>query len=389
MGKIYRGDILKKKYNKKSISKLKSLLFSIISAWILCGITYYLYTSYKKIEIKESNYTSEKIIASTNYGQTVEDEEENNTKVADVIEKVTKCVCGISKLKTTGNTILSMATESELGLGTGIIVSSDGYVLSNSHVTGEKYSTCYVTVEDKNTYRGVVVWSDTELDLSIVKIAAKNLNCVTLGSSEEARVGEKVYAIGNPIGYEFRRTVTSGIISATNRTIKIEEDDKTIYMSDLIQTDATINPGNSGGPLIFANGEVIGVNSVKITSAEGIGFAIPINVVKPIIESFVNTGNFEEATLGIYAYDYYVAQSLKLTTQFPSGVYVEQLISNGPAFKSGLIERDIITKIDGKSVETVNELKQYIYYKKPGDIVNLEVVRNKNTKYFEVVLERK
>ena len=108
---------------------------------------------------------------------------------------------------------------------------------------------------------------------------------------------------GNPIGFEFRRTVTSGIISAKNRTIKIEEESKSSYMTDLIQTDATINPGNSGGPLIYPNGDIIGINTVKISTAEGIGFAIPINIIRPIIESFKQIGNFEEATIGIYAYD--------------------------------------------------------------------------------------
>ena len=122
---------------------------------------------------------------------------------------------------------------------------------------------------------------------------------------------ETVYAIGNPIGYEFRRTVTSGIISAKNRTIKIEESNESSYMTDLIQTDATINPGNSGGPLITPNGEVIGINTVKISSAEGIGFAIPIDIVKPIIESFKTTGNFQEAQIGIYAYDREVIPYLK------------------------------------------------------------------------------
>ena len=117
---------------------------------------------------------------------------------------------------------------------------------------------------------------------------------------------------GNPIGFEFRRTVTSGIISAKNRTIKIEEKDKSSYMTDLIQTDATINPGNSGGPLIYPNGDVIGINTIKITAAEGIGFAVPINIVKPIIESFKQTGNFEEATIGIYAYDKEVTPYLSM-----------------------------------------------------------------------------
>ena len=136
-------------------------------------------------------------------------------------------------------------------------LTDNGYILSNEHVTGEKYSTCYITLENSKKYDGKVVWSDTDLDLSITKIDAKDLKYITLGNSSKIRVGETVYAIGNPIGFEFRRTVTSGIISSKNRTIKLEEGEKLSYMSDLIQTDATINPGNSGGPLIYPNGEVI------------------------------------------------------------------------------------------------------------------------------------
>lgn len=142
-------------------------------------------------------------------------------------------------------------------------------------------------MENGKEYVANVLWSDADLDLSIIKVNVKGLPYVKLGDSNKIRVGETVYAIGNPIGFEFRRTVTSGIISAIDRTIKIEENDKVSYMEDLIQTDATINPGNSGGPLINPDGEVIGINSVKIESAEAIGFAIPINIVKPIIESYI------------------------------------------------------------------------------------------------------
>ena len=375
------------KRNKRK-SKFKSMLIPIISIAILVGIAYYLYDMYENIEITE-DYSTEKISLSTPYGETVESVEENSETVADMIEEVTKSVCGISKLKSTGSSILSTATEAELGLGTGIIVSSDGYILSNAHVTGEGYSTCYVTIEDGDTYKGTVVWSDVDLDLSITKISAKNLTVATLGSSDNIRVGETVYAIGNPIGYEFRKTVTSGIISAVNRTIKIEEDDKTSYMSDLIQTDATINPGNSGGPLIYSNGEIIGINSVKITSAEGIGFAIPIDVIKPIVEKFVETGNFEEASLGLYVYDQSVAQYLNLESKFTSGLYVAQVISNGAAASSGIKQGDIINDIDDVSIETINDLKQYIYTKSPGDTVTLTLTRGNASKDINVVLGKK
>ena len=195
---------------------------------------------------------------------------------------------------------------------------------------------------------------------------------------------------GNPIGFEFRRTVTSGIISAKNRTIKLEEE-KSSYMTDLIQTDATINPGNSGGPLIYPNGDIIGINTVKISSAEGIGFAIPINIIKPIIESFKNTGSFEEATIGIFAYDKEVIPYLdnNLLNSFDKGIYVASINRNGPSANSDLKEADIITSIDGKELNTMNDLREYIYTKKPNDEVILQVTRGKINKEIKIVLGKR
>ena len=187
----------------------------------------------------------------------MENVEQKSQTIANTLEQTMESVVGISKLKDAGSSIFSTNTETTLGLGTGIIISENGYILSNEHVTGTKYSTCYITLENSKKYDGTVVWSDSDLDLSITKIEANNLKYITLGDSSKIRIGETVYAIGNPIGFEFRRTVTSGIISSKNRTIKLEEKENTTYMSDLIQTDATINPGNSGGPLIYPNGEVI------------------------------------------------------------------------------------------------------------------------------------
>ena len=197
---------------------------------------------------------------------------------------------------------------------------------------------------------------------------------------------------GNPIGFEFRRTVTSGIISAKNRTIKLEEEEKSSYMTDLIQTDATINPGNSGGPLIYPNGEVIGINTVKISTAEGIGFAIPINIIKPIIESFKETGTFEEATIGIYAYDKEVVPYLNSSynsINFDKGIYVAQITKNGPASNTELKEADIIISIDEKELNTMNDLREYIYTKKPNDEVTLKITRGKIKKEIKLVLGKK
>ena len=373
---------LKKPNAKKRIT---AIAIATIILWILA---FYIYTTYTNIEIQPQNYETQKL-QSTQSEQTVEKEEEKSQTIADMLEQTTKSVVGISKLKTTGNSILSSSNESELGLGTGVIVTDNGYILSNEHVTGSKYSKCYITLETGQHYEGRVVWSDSDLDLSLTKIEAKNLSYATLGDSSQIRVGETVYAIGNPIGFEFRRTVTSGIISAKNRTIKIEEDNNQAYMSDLIQTDATINPGNSGGPLILPNGEVIGINTVKISTAEGIGFAVPINVVKSIIKSYQETGNYEQPTIGIYAYDREVIPYLDANLNFEKGIYVAQITKNSPADRTDLQEKDIILSIDGKELNTMNDLREYIYTKKPGDEVALQISRGKIRKEIRVVLGKK
>ena len=372
---------------KKNNAKKKITIIAIIVA-ILWLFGFYIYVTYSKIEIKSGNYEATKV-QSTESAQTVEKVEEKSQTIADIIEETTKSVVGISKLKSAGNSILSNSNESELGLGTGIIVAENGYILSNAHVTGEKYSKCYITLENGQNYEGKVMWSDESLDLSITKIEAKNLSYAKLGDSSKIRVGETVYAIGNPIGFEFRRTVTSGIISAKNRSIKIEEENNQTYMSDLIQTDATINPGNSGGPLITPKGEVIGINTVKISTAEGIGFAIPINVVKTIIESYKQTGTYEQATIGIYAYDKDVIPYLDTNVKFEKGIYVAQITPKGAADGSELEEKDIIVSIDDKELNTMNDLREYIYTKKPGDQVTLKIIRKKITKNINITLGKK
>ena len=369
--------MLRKTNKKKSTGK--KILFTMIIILIIWILGFYVYVTYNNIEIYDSNYTTQRT-QSTIEEQTVEKVEEESKTVADVIEETVESVVGISKLKNTGSSIFSNSTESQLGLGTGVIITENGYILSNEHVTGSKYSKCYVTLENGNNYNGTVVWSDSSIDLSIVKIEAKNLKYSILGDSDNVKIGKTVYAIGNPIGFEFRRTVTSGIVSAKNRTIKIEEEENISYMTDLIQTDATINPGNSGGPLIYPNGEVIGINTVKISSAEGIGFAIPINIVKPIIESYQNTGDFQEAKIGIYAYDTEVIPYLEtggVSSNFQEGIYVAEVTKNGPAESAGVKEKDIITKIDDVELKTMNDLREYIYTKKPNDEVTLKINRGK------------
>lgn len=294
---------------------------------------------------------------------------------------------GISKLKDNGTSVFLMNAENDLGLGTGIIVSKKGYILTNEHVSGDR--NCYVTMPNGNITKADVIWYDKNLDLSILKVNEKIESSANLGNSEDTKIGEEVYAIGNPIGYEFQRTVTYGVISALNRTIKLEENNDYVYMSNLIQTDATINPGNSGGPLINKQGQIIGINSVKITSADGIGFAIPINIVKPIIQKLDSTGKFEEAYLGIFTYDSAVIPYLNKSLNIKKGVYIEKIYEDGPAENSELKDGDIITKIDEKEINKMSELQEYLYSKNPKDKINILINRNGKEKSISIELGKR
>ncbi len=380
---------MKSKKGKKKIKKWVCIFIIVI---IICSTSIFLYNTYTNIDINNSDYQIERV-QSTIDEQTVEKAEEKSKNVADILEKTMECVVGISKLKNAGSSIFSTNNETNLGLGTGVIISENGYILSNEHVTGAKYSTCYITLENSKKYDGTVVWSDSDLDLSITKIEANNLKYINLGDSKKIRIGETVYAIGNPIGFEFQRTVTSGIISGLNRTIKLEEDGKTSYMEDLIQTDATINPGNSGGPLINKNGEVLGINSVKITSAEGIGFAVPINIIKPIIEKLASKGGYITPTLGVFAYDKsmvpYINQELDQNIKLDKGIYVADVIKNSPAEKAGMKRGDIILEIDQIELEKMLDLRKYIYEKEVGERVNIKYIRGNKEYQVNITLAKK
>lgn len=367
-------------YRVEKKHKFRNILIFIIAMIVVSFFSIKIYDIYLGVEVKSYGATD-------NTKNMNEEKENNTTDATQILENATKNVVGISKIKNNGSTIFSSKTDEEqLGLGSGVIVSENGYIVTNKHVAGNKYSNCYVTLENGKVYNGNVVWADDDLDLAIVKINVKSLSYMSLGDSNNVKVGQSVYAIGNPIGYEFQRTVTSGIISGVNRTIKLEENNKSVYMENLIQTDATINPGNSGGPLINANGEMIGINSVKITSAEGIGFAIPINVIKPIIEKFISENKFEEGYIGIFAYDKEVIPYLDSSIEFDNGIYVVDISIDGPAKNSGLKVGDIITKIDNQEINRMSELRNYIYTKSPGDTVTLTILRNKDTSEIQIKL---
>lgn len=370
------------KRKKKNIGRNFFIVFIVIVTIVLIAslIRLYIRTDVSKInEDLKVDRTS----------QTVQNITSQDTTIEDIIEEVNHSVVGISKIKEMGSSIFTEDGIEKLGLGTGVIASSNGYIITNKHVSGDKYSSCYVTLENGNTYDANVVWADATLDLSIVKINLEGLKAVKLGDSTSVKAGQTVYAIGNPIGYEFERTVTAGIISAKSRTLKFTENNEEVLMTDLIQTDATINPGNSGGPLINTAGEVIGINSLKIDTAEGIGFAVPINVVKPIIEKYSTTGNFEETSIGISGYDKNIIPYIDKTFKLDSGVYIEEVTTNSSAANCGLIKGDIILKIDDKLIYTMNDIKEYIYTKNPGEIIKIEYRRGNNTNTVNLTLGKR
>ncbi len=373
------------RYEKKE-SKFKYIMYTVLLMIVASVSTIFLYKMYLNINVENGQNPN---VSNNTAVRLATNQEEKTEDITDTIEKVTKCVVGISKIKNKGDNILETNATEDLKLGTGVIISENGHIITNWHLAGNKYSSCYVTMEDGTVYNGNIVWADSDLDLAIVKISANNLKYLQLGDSDNIKIGETVYAIGNPIGIEFQRTVTKGIVSGLNRTIKIEEDKNSSYMEGLIQTDASINQGNSGGPLINTKGEVVGINSVKIETAEGIGFAIPVNIFKPVVESLVNEGEFEEAYLGIFAYDKEVIKYLNNDVSFNEGIYVVKIAKDGPAEETNLKTGDVITKIDGNSINRMTELRTYIYRKKPGEKATLTVNRNNKEIQIEVMLSKK
>ena len=314
------------------------------------------------------------VVYSTQKLENKKEEVVGNEEEYKFIEEASEAIVGISKIKSVDKDLFARQ-NTVVGQGSGVLITENGYIVTNQHLVGNKYSTCYVTLYDGKLYDASVIWSDENIDLSIIKIHGAKFKYLLLGESDNIKLGEDVYAIGNPIGFEFQRTVTKGIVSGLNRTIKIEENSKTSYMEDLIQTDSTINAGNSGGALINRNGKLIGINTIKIPEAEGIGFAIPVNIIKPIIDKLVNNQKFDEAYLGIYGYDKEVIPYLEGNIDLDSGIYVDSIAIDGPAYNSGIISGDIISKIDNVELNKMSDLRKYIYSKNPGDKVTLSIKR--------------
>lgn len=254
------------------------------------------------------------------------------------------------------------------GVGSGIIVTPTGYILTNNHVAGRDAEYIVVSLFDGREVSGRTVWADPSQDLAIVKIDADNLTVAALGDSNSVKIGQQAIAIGNPLGLTFQRTVTAGIISAINRTIEVE---RGVFMEDLLQTDASINPGNSGGPLINIKGEVVGINSIKVTTAEGMGFAVPINVIKPIINRYAATGNYESPDFKLQTFGKELSSLYNFTAA--EGVYVYDCPDGTCAYKAGLRKGDIILSINDRIVTKPSELREAIYAAGANQTVKIRI----------------
>lgn len=258
-------------------------------------------------------------------------------------------------------------------IGSGVAIRQGGYILTNQHVVnGSKKITIYFA--NKTTSSASLVWQDSSQDLAVVKCSVDMpyLAC----SDSLPSVGEDIIAIGTPLSLDFGHTVTKGIVSALNRTVEVEnENNTTTYMQNLIQHDASINPGNSGGPIINSRGEVVGINTLKASDAEGIGFAIPIKIGNSVVQNLSQNQNWKPAYMGILAFDSEVAKFRGENVSQISGVYVKNIDQNSESknfFKSG----DIILAINGKKINSVLDLRLLTYAQKSGDILNIQLLRD-------------
>lgn len=315
--------------------------------------------------------------------------------VADIASKVSSSVVSITtEVRTT-----SWFGQSSTGTaaGTGIIVSSDGYILTNKHVISGANKISVVTADGK-TYDGVkLVTTDPLNDIAFLKISdVSDLPAATLGDSKTITIGQDVLAIGNALG-QFDNTVTSGIVSGTGRSIVATDSNgsNAENLSDLIQTDAAINAGNSGGPLINAAGEVIGINTATSSDADGIGFAIPISSVKGMLNQILETGEAKRAYLGVYSLNITPEVATEYELPVTSGAYLyyqtgkyssSAIASNSPAAKAGLKDKDIIISVQGVKIGTSGSLTSLIGEYKPGETVQLLVLRSGQEKTIDVTL---
>lgn len=311
----------------------------------------------------------------SNAVQTINISSENGVGIVEAVaKKALPSVVGVTTVQTQRSFLGPVKAQ---GSGSGVIVDTRGYILTNAHVVNSgNVENCTVLFNDGKEVEGKVIWADSKMDLAIVKIETnEKLQAAELGDSDKLNVGEIAVAIGNPLGLEFQKSVTSGVISGLNRNLGQVEGN---YMEGLIQTDASINRGNSGGPLLNSKGQVIGLNTIKIGAAgtEGLGFSIPINTIKPIIDDVVKMGNYQRVSLGISGVNVdKVQESLNFKLKVEEGVVVWDLNNNSPAANAGIKPYDIIIGLGNEKISNIENLQKALKAYNQGDKVELTIIR--------------
>lgn len=311
-----------------------------------------------------------------------------HTDLTDVVDKSTNSVVGVTNLQTVSDFWSSSESTAETGTGSGVIYKKEdgkAYIVSNHHVV-ENAEALEITFDDGRKTEGKLIGSDVWTDLAVIEIDDKEVEAVAkFGDSDLLKRGESVIAIGNPLGLGFSGSVTVGVVSGKDRSIPIDidNDGRVDWYADVLQTDAAINPGNSGGALINLAGELVGINSMKISqeTVEGIGLAIPINLAAPIIEKLEEHGEVIRPSMGVTLLDLASIPSqqqfvLKLPSDVKEGVVVNDVLRNSGAEKAGLERYDVIVEMDGEKIENMIELRKHLYNEKEiGEEMTLKVYR--------------
>jgi S1-C subfamily serine protease len=301
--------------------------------------------------------------------------------VLDILEKVSKSVVNISTTRLVYSMFYQVVPVK--GVGSGTIIDPRGYILTNNHVVQDAEEIT-VTLWNGEVLKGKVEGSCTSHDTAVVKVDKKGLQIAELGDSDTLRVGQRVYAIGNPFGLAGGPTVTSGVISAVKRTIESERG----LLENLVQTDAAINPGNSGGPLVDLEGKIVAINTAIVPFAQGIGFAIPINSAKECSSELMEKGISARPWLGIVGLSLTEEISRYYDLPVDKGVVVTRIMDGSPADHSGLIVGDIILKLDNTPIPHIEDLSREIHKRKIGAKMRVTVFRNGGERTLEVTLSQ-
>jgi len=299
--------------------------------------------------------------------------------IIKAVEKVSPAVVNVSTVKLFHDFLFNIVPLK--GIGSGFIFDSKGYIMTNYYVV-ENAEKVQILLSDGKLLTGKVIGIDPSMDIAIIKVFSKDLPEVELGDSSNLKVGQFVIAIGNPFGLTGEPSVTFGVISSLNRSIKTEQG----VIENLIQTDAAVNPGNSGGPLIDINGKVIGMTIAIIPFAQGIGFAIPINSIKQVLSDLINYGKVIRPWLGIVGITMNKALAKYFDLLVDKGVLIIKVIEESPAFRYGLKVGDIIQAINGNEINSIEDLLKELQKRKPGEKIEAFIVRGTQKGKIPIIL---